>query len=193
MKCLDGLPGVYLRTLLPTHTLRVPSLSSTKLGGHIAKVISQLVAQEWQRKSSQNLTNTNKLTWQLWVLTTAMFIVYIHYDNIRCFTACEWDMRWLHTVAKMCCTFTTEMTFLCWVKNESLCCIFLWWWYLTEFFIYGFIRLQKLRELVERGEIIAHTYLPAGTMSQAACVHVVRRSGFGGRPEDRERTFFGVG
>lgn len=35
----------------------------------------------------------------IFVLTTAMLVAYVHYDNVRCFPACEWDMRLLNAVS----------------------------------------------------------------------------------------------
>ncbi len=48
-------------------------------------------------KAQPKFPNTNMLALQLWVLTIAMFVVYIYYSIVGCFFACEWDVRSLNT------------------------------------------------------------------------------------------------
>lgn len=55
-------------------------------------------------KLQAKFLNTNMLDRQLWILARAMIVVYIHYDNDRCFLTCEVKSNKLDTVNVLQCT-----------------------------------------------------------------------------------------
>ncbi len=61
----------------------------------------------------------------LWVLTTAMLVVYVHYGNVWCFQTYEWDMRWLNTVNDDNDALANP-SFNLWRKMYSLCEYIYW-------------------------------------------------------------------
>lgn len=88
----------WLPTFLPTeaHSTHVPSLCMIGVTHKArwkenAKAISQLVAQEWCRKSSQNML-ASQLCVGYPVRCLFMFIM------VRRFLTCEWHMRWFDGV-----------------------------------------------------------------------------------------------
>lgn len=80
---------------------------STRLFWINCLVINKLVTQHWKRKCSQNVQALT-LASQHQVLKIAMCIVYVQYDNVKCFLPCEMSDSWIGlAMTRTCCTHST--------------------------------------------------------------------------------------